>query len=91
MTDYHYSVYEKGTKPAPSWDSCDAATLERRLAWAMLGHTRLGASALPWAKLVGEDADTLAAVGATIFAGTAEKQWTRWRAKKERDYFSDKR
>jgi hypothetical protein len=61
---------------------------ESLLAWAMLGHTRLGAAMLPWAKLVGEDADVLAAVGAAIFTKTAEKQWAGWRAKQELDYYN---
>jgi hypothetical protein len=41
MCDSTYSRYEQGTRPAWTWD---AATAERRLAWAMLGHARLGAA-----------------------------------------------
>jgi hypothetical protein len=68
MDDYTYRLYEKDTTPAPAWSSWDAATAERRLAWAMLGHVRLGAAARPWAAAVGGDADALGAVGRGILA-----------------------
>jgi hypothetical protein len=68
MTDYCYGLYEQGTLPAPAWNSWDAETAERRLAWAMLGHARLGAAAWPWATAMGGDADTLEAVGQRVIA-----------------------
>ncbi len=68
MGDYTYSLYEQATLPAPSWNSWDAATVKRRLAWAMLGQERLGSAAQPWAAAVGADSDALGAVGRRVFA-----------------------
>ncbi len=85
MTDHHYSDYEKGTQPAPAWTACDAESAERRLAWAMLGHARLGAAVLPWAAAVGGDADALGKVGAAIYAVPESKQWTREALREEKE------
>jgi hypothetical protein len=76
MGDNIYERYIQGTRPAPSWSAWDAATAERRLAWAMLGHARLGAAALPWAAAVGGDSDALGAVGREVIVAEQKPTWS---------------
>jgi hypothetical protein len=66
MSQRTYRLYEVNTAPAHSWTACDAATTERRMAWAMLGHARLGAGACGSALAL--CAETLACVGLEVWA-----------------------
>ena len=74
MTDAEYHLYATTTAPVPVWTPCDAETIARRVAWAMLGHRRLGAR-YPlwtvynfWAAALGDCPDALGKVGEMVWA-----------------------
>jgi hypothetical protein len=67
-----YRWYMWCTAPAPHWTACDAATAERRAAWAMLGHARLGESA-GWASAL--CAEMLACLGLEIWANLQQARY----------------
>jgi hypothetical protein len=70
-----YLWYVRDTAPAPFWTACDAVTTERRVAWAMLGHARLGADSKSWESAL--CAEVLAAVGVKIWADQEQAKYAR--------------
>ena len=84
MTDAQYELYAIMTRPVPVWTAWDQETIARRVAWAMVGHRRLGgryafwAAFNLWAEALSESPDVVGMIGGMVLAEVVSEGGSCW-------------